>query len=325
MWNFLKAKPAQVTPSEVSAANSPLHQEVLGIWARQIETSRQQMEQAVVSLSGRFAGVVERLDAAIAGSQHHADARLNDVTSDAHQAEADLIQVIDALKAIQQSRAELSQQIKEIVLYTSELKKMAEEVGMIAFQTNMLSLNAAIEAAHAGESGKGFAVVAHEVRLLSRASRDTGQRINEKVGFINNALTQVAQRNESATGYDNAAIAESETNIRAVLSRLRERINGFAQSAQDMRAESTAIKDEVAESLVQLQFQDRVGQILAQVSQAMSEFDAADATGPHHGNVVDLNRRRLEQMASTYTTEEQRRNHVGLEAAAVKPQEVTFF
>ena len=61
----------------------------------------------------------------------------------------------------------------------------------------MLSLNAAIEAAHAGESGKGFAVVADEVRALSNAARDTGKQITKKVGLINDALAR-SLRDEGA-------------------------------------------------------------------------------------------------------------------------------
>ncbi|HEY4365805.1 MAG TPA: methyl-accepting chemotaxis protein [Steroidobacteraceae bacterium] len=300
------------------------YNEVLQIWSRQIDTSRQHMEEAVVSLTDRFAGIVDHLDAAIDSSSKKAEGDASALIADVSQGERDLMGVLEALKTIQSSRNQLAEEIRSLVTYTAELRKMASEVEMIAFQTNMLSLNAAIEAAQAGEAGKGFAVVAQEVRVLSRASRETGKNISEKVGFINNTLDSISRRNESIAGYDNQAIADSEASIRAVVTRFGGRTAAMSKSAEESRAQSTLVKDEVAESLVQLQFQDRVSQILAQVATAMRQFGATEPQDAGT-NVVELARERVAEMTKSYTTEEQHRNHQGLAVAAVAPQEVTFF
>lgn len=319
---------------ENAASSSDVYAQALQIWARQIETSRQHMEDAVVMLATRFAGIVGRLDSAL-GSRKSSRGDAGDVTADARKGEEDLLQVINALKAIQQSRQTLAQDIRSIVTYTTELRQMADEVGMIAFKTNMLALNAAIEAAHAGESGKGFAVVAHEVRALSDASRETGKMITEKVGFIGATLANIASSNESVAADDNQAIADSEAKISAVLGRFRSRTQLMAEAVNEAHVQSAAIKDEVAESLVQLQFQDRVSQILSQVCGAMQQFGepggdtaavASDkADSKKADEVDDLARRRLEKMTDSYTTEEQHRIHQGLAVNAVAPQEITFF
>lgn len=320
-----------------AAPSVDVYAEALRIWSRQIETSREHMEEAVVVLATRFAGIVNRLDSALGSHRSatgNAGGGAQDVTLDARQGEADLLQVVNALKAIQQSRQTLAQDIRSIVTYTTQLRQMADEVGMIAFKTNMLALNAAIEAAHAGESGKGFAVVAHEVRALSDASRETGRMITEKVGFISETLASIADTNESVAADDNQAIVDSEAKISAVLGRFRSRTQLMAEAVDEAHLHSAAIKDEVAESLVQLQFQDRVSQILSQVGSAMQQFGghagqaaAADdqAAGKTAGEMDELARRRLEKMTDTYTTEEQHRIHQGLAVKAVAPQEITFF
>lgn len=316
-----RATPARDTKAVNTVGVDPVQSEALRIWSKQIEASRQQMEDAVVALTQRFAGIVERLDATLANSQRAARGESNSIHSETQQGEQDLLHVIEALKRIQQSRQALAREISSVVSYTSELRRMAEEVGMIAFKTNMLALNAAIEAAHAGESGKGFAVVAHEVRALSDASRQTGKMITDKATYIADTLAHLATNNEAVAVEDAAAIADSEAKISAVLARFRSRTEHMAQAVQQANQESSAIKDEVAESLVQLQFQDRVSQILAQVASSMTEFAAPAGDQP----LDEVARARLEKMAGSYTTDEQRRIHQGLATDSVAPQEITFF
>lgn len=312
--------PATASQGNGTPGSDPQSQ-ALEIWAAQIDASRQQMEDAVVSLSTRFAAIVDRLDSALrAGNSSDTSA----ATTDAQRAEADLVEVVNSLKAIQKNRQALSHNVRSIVAYIGELRQMADEVGTIAFKTNLLALNAAIEAAHAGESGRGFAVVAHEVRALSDASRQTGRQITEKVSYISETLAKVAETNESITAEDDQAIARSETRIREVLARFRARTESMADAVGQANQQSTEIKSEVAESLVQLQFQDRVSQILSHVTGSMRQFTAA-APGDASTSSDDLARRRLEKMAETYTTDEQRRIHEGLDAKAVEPQQVTFF
>ncbi len=71
--------------------------------------------------------------------------------------------------------------MQEITLSTDEINEAITAIDAIAFQTNILSLNAAVEAATAGEAGKGFAVVAQEVRNLAAKSAEAAKRIKELV------------------------------------------------------------------------------------------------------------------------------------------------
>ena len=297
--------------------------ESLPIWAKQIVSARRQTEDAVVALTARFEGIVNRLDRALGAVG--ADSGTKGIAEDAAQGERHLAEVIQALKLIQQSRDALAQAIRALVSHADQLRKMSSEVESIAFQTNMLALNAAIEAAHAGTVGKGFAVVAQEVRALSEAARSTGKRISGTVGLISTALVAIGTENERVSSRDQQAVADSQEHIRTVLERFTQRTTHLAEVAQQSQRASEAIKGEVCESLVQLQFQDRVGQILQHVVDSMEQAEALPDTAEPGGSAQEHVQRHLDKMARTYTTEEQRRLHRGLESQVIAPQEVTFF
>lgn len=288
----------------------------MAIWAKQIENARQQTETAVVKLAGLFDDIVAKLDVAIDASQRDSAGNANEAAQDGEQAQSKLSQVIDDLRDAQKGRELLNQEITSIVSYTDSLQKMAEEVKVIAFKTNILSINAAIEAAHAGSIGRGFAIVAAEVRALSTASRSTGQDINQTITAINKALRRIAAQNETVTGSDRATIERSERNIQAVLQRQRERVEQFIAAAGHTQRQNSEIKANIEDALVHLQFQDRVSQILMQLAAAISAAD--QLTGELAGQDLD-------EMANSYTTDEQRRIHAGQDVEAAAPQEVTYF
>lgn len=312
---------AAPTPQADAQPASGVCLQALPIWARQVETVRTQTEDAIVALSARFAGIVGKLDAALAASQLSGGSG-SELSQTLNEGKRELTQVMEALTAVHASRSALADQIRALSVYSDELGKMAGEVEMIAFQTNMLALNAAIEAAHAGENGKGFAVVAHEVRNLSNAARDTGKSIGQKIALVNESLTRIIETNEQAAHREGVALQESGSRINGVLSKFSDMSVGLAHSADNLREESAAIRGEVEESLVQLQFQDRVGQILAHVVTTMRDLDQRSGNA---GFTREAAAEFMTQMERTYTTEEQRRNHQGVDAPSLQKQEIEFF
>jgi len=106
----------------------------------------------------------------------------------------------------------------------------------------------------------------------------------------------------------------SEDRIQSVLGRFAANAARLEHVAEESRTQSAQIKGEIGEALVQLQFQDRVGQILAQVVSTMNDVGTAKGAREH-----------MQKMMRSYTTEEQRRNHQGLATETVAPQDVTFF
>jgi len=287
----------------------------LRIIAGQVDNARQESEDAILALSTRFRSIVSRLDNAMSASEKGSGEGGRDLCSGMDDGKQQLLKVIDALTAIRDSRAALITEIRSLNVYTMDLAEMAKKVVMIARDTNMLSLNAAIEAAHAtGAVGRGFTVVAKEVRQLSVASRETGTIIGAKIVLINDSLKSIVDANELAVQREDEAVKDCEARIGRVLDNFGAMTERLLHAAQEFRGEGEAIKDEVMESMVQLQFQDRVGQILSHAVKSIGQVDQGAGRGDS-----------LNGMAQSYTTEEQRRIHQGVAATAVAPREVDFF
>lgn len=287
------------------------------IWTKQIETARSQTEEGITEVAARFSGIVERLQASVAASQQASGdkggAEGNCVVSVLSRSEADLVAVNHSMDKARRERAAMVQDVRELVAYTVDLKKMATDVGEIASQTNLLALNAAIEAARAGEAGRGFAVVADEVRKLSTMSSDTGKQIYEKVNVINKAITAVIAVAEKFSAEDTRSVAEAEETIHRVLGNFKEVASGLSESSGLLRRESEGIRGEISDTLVYLQFQDRVSQILAHVRDNLDGLHARlkqySAERGNGGSPKIDATAWLNEMALGYTTAEQRRNH----------------
>lgn len=315
-------------------STAQLNEVLLGampIWAKQVESSRQQTETAIVSLTGRFTGISSRLQDTVHASQQAAGDLAGQSTGGAlqvlAQSDDELVQVIDSLKATQASRDETLTQVRNLTAYTGELRTMAADVAAIAAQTNLLALNAAIEAARAGEAGRGFAVVADAVRSLSSKSSETGQQMSAKVDIINTAITQLVQAASSGADQDSNSVANSENSIQRVLERFKSVTERLAESAEMLQQESFGIRDEMTEVLVSLQFQDRVSQILTHVRDNIDDLHAhlqQSTQAPDQAVPIDA-RSWLARMEATYATDEQRSTHHGSSAGQQNSQEITFF
>ncbi len=293
----------------------------LPVLSRQIESSNIQTEESITGLSTSFSSLSSRLGDVISASQNrsenlgdgHGMISLFSVSRDSLQS------VIDSLESSLSLENRLLNEVQGLATQAYELNEMAGAVGQIADQINLLALNAAIEAARAGEHGRGFAVVADEVRKLASMSAETGQQMIEKVSNIGDAVSDTLKQAENSISHNRLAVDDGKGTIESVFARLQGTIETLQDDSSSLRSTSEDIRDEISSVIVNLQFQDRVSQILNHaindISGIASKVNISHKQRIDSGvlNPVDYEVH-AQEMAAAYTTDEQRHNHTAKQA-----------
>ena len=142
-------------------------------------------------------------------------------------------------------------QIQEVKDESGALLEMNTVISSVASQTNLLAMNAAIEAAHAGEAGAGFAVVADEIRKLaettSKQAKDSSESlksIQRKINGISDSSLEVEKSFES-TIRDIENFGKTMTSLSSTISAQGDKTQGILSALKDIRTSSVAVKNSV--------------------------------------------------------------------------------
>jgi methyl-accepting chemotaxis protein len=266
------------TSTQVASAANQLHStsELIATGAEEVAAQTATVATAGEEMSATSGDIAQNCQLAAEGAQR------------ASQAANDGAEVVERTVAVM---GQIAAKVQESARTVESLGERSDQIGAIigtiediADQTNLLALNAAIEAARAGEQGRGFAVVADEVRALAerttRATREIGEMIKaiqrETKGAVI-AMEQGVQQVENGT----VEAAKSGQALQDILEQVNDvamQVNQIATAAE----EQTATTSEISSNMQQ------ITEVIQQTSQGA--YESATAAAQLNGNAEELQR-----------------------------------
>ena len=316
-FNECKAQATAVGGNADQRALAQLLTAVLPVWLRHVGSVKLQTEDAVNRLVVSFASINSQFE--LAGFSANPDANGQGNTfSLLTLCERELRPVVSMMNKMLDSKKTLLDAVNKMAVATNELASMASDVSVIAAHTNILAINAAIEAAHAGNNGRGFSIIAKEIRSLSQTSAEAGKRIADRMVGVEQVMKSTIEMAEGASESDRLAIELSGNVIQDVLAHVRE----LGQKADQMREQGRVIRADTENLLVDLQFQDRVSQIISVIDSDIGRLQTR-LDGPTE--VLPSPEEWLADLEGQYTMDDQRSRETASSAEESAADEVVFF
>lgn len=185
---------------------------------------------------------------------------------------------IDLVVSISEQSMRTVYKIDDMVDQTSTIFRLLAELQTITRQTNLLALNAAIEAARAGEAGRGFAVVADEVRRLAQRSRQFSEQITECMQQANATITEARTIVGDVASKDMNTAVTAKGRVDTMLQQITSMNDRMSISLAEISRTTQHIDEEVGLAVRALQFEDLVEQLLGYTTSHLGRLAAlADA------------------------------------------------
>ncbi|WP_349431093.1 methyl-accepting chemotaxis protein [Methylomarinum sp. Ch1-1] len=181
---------------------------------------------------------------------------------------------IDHIVQISKQSMQMVSVIHDVGEHMGQVEKLLSDVQGIADQTNLLALNAAIEAARAGEAGRGFAVVADEVRNLSKNSDKFSEEIRMVVNASKNNIDVAQSMIEKMASKDMNLTINSKANIDKMMTEIAAMNQSIADKLSQVSSLNMQIDSTVNDAVRGLQFEDMARQIVEYLQFSTQHFQA---------------------------------------------------
>jgi len=235
-----KVQDTIIQAKETSNENSSVSEELA---RTSLQIGKKAEEESVIV--GEVSTQGKDLQSVLSVSIEHAketEGELNGAEKTLTGANTRIIELADEIGVRSSAEAELAERLSSLSSDAQQVKGILEVIGDIADQTNLLALNAAIEAARAGEHGRGFAVVADEVRKLAERTQKSLSEINATISVIVQSITDAsdaisinATEIEKLSGNANEVQVEISGSVDVMaqaVAKVDEMVNGYVSNGE---------------------------------------------------------------------------------------------
>ena len=212
----------------------------------------------------------------VAQSALQAAATTKDADNEAHAGKQNIHETADTAVQLADEVSRATEVIQQLETQADNISSVLDVIGGIAEQTNLLALNAAIEAARAGEQGRGFAVVADEVRTLASRTQESTHEIEQMIETLQSGARQAASvmKDSQTRTRETAEKAMSTQTALDTITESMQKVNDMISQIASAAEQQSSVAEEINRNVINIvDLSSNTAQASEQTSQASAELN----------------------------------------------------